>query len=65
MALAASNTLAGRLSDATMQRGMGSVGCFLGASAACCAAILALAGLSAFGELGREDLLPGAQHKAA
>lgn len=65
MALGASNTLAGRLSDVSLRRGWGNVGCFLGGAAACVLAMLALEVFSLFGDLGRDDLLHAAQPAAA
>lgn len=56
--LAYSNSLAGRLSDLTMQKGLGNIGCFLGGATACALSMLALFLFSIFGHLGREDLLP-------
>ncbi len=63
--LAYSNTLAGRLCDLTVQRGWGNTGCFLGGCAACALSMLALLLFSAFGHLGRDDLLPTAQPQSA
>lgn len=65
VALAGSNTLAGRLSDLTIRRGLGGTGCFFGAAAACLVAMLALVLLSTFGDLGREDLVAAARTGAA
>eukprot|EP00887_Chlorella_sp_A99_P003453 scaffold7.g3453.t1 len=60
LVLAGSNALAGRLADATASRGMGNIGCFLGGATACALSATALLLFSAFGELGRDDLLTGA-----
>lgn len=60
VALAVSNTLAGRLTDLTLRRGLGSIGCFLGAAVACAASILAMLAFSTFGQLGKEDPLHSA-----
>lgn len=53
--LAASNVLAGRLSDAAQQAGLGNVGCFAGGAAACGAAFVLLVLFARFGALGRDD----------
>ena len=53
--LAYSNSVAGRLSDATAAAGAGNVGCFLGGMAATAASGVALVAFSAFADLGRED----------
>lgn len=53
--LAASNVLAGRLSDAAQQAGYGNVGCFAGGAAACGVAMLLLLLFAKFGALGRDD----------
>jgi hypothetical protein len=53
--LAASNVLAGRLSDAAQQAGLGNVGCFAGGAAACGLAAVLLALFARFGALGRDD----------
>lgn len=63
VALACSNSIAGRLTDMTAARGMGNTGCFLGGAAVSALSILALLALSAFGDLGREE--PKVQAKAA
>ena len=55
MALAYSNSLAGRLCDLTVAKGWGYIGCFLGGAAACGVSMVALALFSAFGDLGREN----------
>lgn len=57
MVLAHSNMLAGRLSDYTLARGLGNVGCFLGGTVACALSMAALAGFSAWGHLGCDELL--------
>lgn len=56
--LAYSNSLAGRLADVTAQRGLGSIGCFVGGGGACLLSMLALLVFSTWGSLGRDDLLP-------
>ena len=53
--LAASNVLAGRLSDYTRTHGFGNVGCFAGGASACAAAALLLLLFSRFGALGSDD----------
>jgi hypothetical protein len=53
--LAYSNSLAGRLSDATIKAGAGNVGCFWGGAAATVLSGLALLAFSAWGDLGKED----------
>ena len=53
--LAASNVLAGRLSDAAQQAGHGNVGCFAGGAVACGAALVLLVLFARFGALGRDD----------
>lgn len=60
LVLAASNLMAGRLADATAQRGLGNIGCFLGGGAASVAAMAALVAFSTWGELGREEAQAGA-----
>ncbi len=62
--LAYSNSLAGRLSDLTVQRGLGNIGCFLGGAGACMLSMLALLLFSTFGQLGRDDLLVAKPLKA-
>lgn len=62
VALACSNTLAGRLADWSKVRGLGVRGCFGGAAAACLLSMAILAACSAFGDLGREELVGG--HRA-
>lgn len=53
--LAYSNSLAGRLSDATIRAGAGNVGCFVGGAAATVLSGLALVAFSTWGDLGKED----------
>ena len=53
--LAYSNSVAGRLSDLTMARDAGNIGCFLGGTVATLLSALALVLFTAFGHLGRED----------
>jgi hypothetical protein len=53
--LAASNVLAGRLSDAAQQSGYGNVGCFAGGAVACGLAMVLLLVFAKFGALGRDD----------
>lgn len=53
--LAYSNSLAGSLSDVTVSRGYGNIGCFLGGATATCLSGLALILFSRFSDLGRED----------
>lgn len=60
VALAYSNSLAGRLCDLTARRGMGATGCFLGGAAVTSVSILALLLFSWFGELGKETPAPAA-----
>ncbi|KAL4436676.1 hypothetical protein ABPG75_003815 [Micractinium tetrahymenae] len=55
--LAASNWLAGRLSDATAARGLGSIGCFGGGATATALSMAALLLFSMFGDLGKEELV--------
>ena len=52
--LAGSNQLAGRLTDITVAKSMGNVGCFLGGSVAAVSAAILLLLFSSFGELGKE-----------
>lgn len=58
--LAVANLLAGRLNDLTLSRGWGAIGCFLGGAIGCSLAMALLAAFAWKGELGRDDLLPGA-----
>jgi hypothetical protein len=51
--LAASNQLAGKLTDLTVHKSMGNVGCFLGGSVAAVSAAALLMLFIAFGELGK------------
>ncbi len=62
--LAGSNSLAGYLSDVTVKRGLGNIGCFLGGAGACALSMLALLLFSTFGHLGRDDLLVAKAKKA-
>jgi len=55
--LAASNTMAGVLSDYTRQAGYGNVGCFAGGAVACFLASVLLVAFTRFGDLGRDDLI--------
>lgn len=55
VAMAGSNALAGRLCDWTARRGWGTIGCFLGASAAASVSMLALLAFCAWGTLGAEE----------
>lgn len=52
--LAASNQLAGRLTDLTVAKSMGNVGCFLGGSVSAVLATVVLLMFARFGELGKE-----------
>lgn len=52
--LAASNQLAGRLTDLSVTKSMGNIGCFLGGSVAAVSAAILLMLFIAFGELGKE-----------
>jgi hypothetical protein len=51
--LAASNQLAGKLTDVTVSKSMGNIGCFLGGSVAAVTATALLMLFIAFGELGK------------
>lgn len=53
--LAYSNSVAGRLSDLSIQRNSGNIGCFLGGSVATLLSGLALLLFTRFGSLGKED----------
>lgn len=53
--LAASNLLAGELSDRTRLLGLGNVGCFGGGAVACSLALLLLIAFSKFGDLGKDE----------
>ena len=55
-ALAYSNRFAGQLSDLTVQRGMGNVGCFYGGGAAAVAAAVLIILFWKFGSLGQDPL---------
>lgn len=55
--LAASNTLAGVLSDMTQAAGYGNVGCFAGGAAACVLSGLLLLAFERWGDLGRDELV--------
>ena len=54
--LAYSNSVAGRLSDLTVTRGVGNIGCFYGGAAAAGAAVVLLLLFSTFGDLGKQEL---------
>ena len=56
-ALAASNSVAGILSDVTSSRGLGNVGCFAGGATACFLAIVLLNFFARFGSLGKDELV--------
>lgn len=60
--LAASNQVAGRLTDMTVANSMGNVGCFFGGSAAAVLATVVLLAFAQFGELGKD--LPRRPRKA-
>lgn len=62
--LAASNGVAGVLSDATKTAGFGSVGCFGGGAAACVLASALLLLFSRFGDLGKEELVAARRRPA-
>ncbi|EFN58148.1 hypothetical protein CHLNCDRAFT_141928 [Chlorella variabilis] len=64
VALAYSNSLAGRLCDVTAARGMGNTGCFFGGAVVSGAAILALLAFTVFGELGKEEQVAAAPKAA-
>lgn len=53
--LAASNIMAGRLSDITRVQGLGNVGCFGGGAVACSAAMVMLFLFAKFGSLGKDE----------
>jgi len=57
--LAASNGVAGMLSDWTASAGYGNVGCFLGGATACTVAGILLIILTKFGDLGKQELIVG------
>jgi hypothetical protein len=62
--LAASNGVAGMLSDYTAAAGYGNVGCFVGGASACAVAGILLIFLTKFGDLGRQDLIVGKAKRA-
>lgn len=64
LVLAYSNALAGRLADVSAKRGLGNVGCFYGGAVACFLSIAVLLFFSAFGSLGRDDLVAKKPKKA-
>ena len=55
--LAASNTVAGVLSDMTRQAGLGNTGCFAGGAMACCLAATLLLVFERWGDLGKDELV--------
>ena len=55
--LAASNTVAGVLSDVTRQAGLGNIGCFAGGAAASVLAGLSLMVFDRWGDLGKDELI--------
>jgi hypothetical protein len=55
--LAYSNSVAGRLSDLTVQARVGNIGCFFGGTVATLLSAAALVLFTTFGSLGREDAL--------
>ena len=57
--LAASNGVAGMLSDATASAGLGNIGCFAGGAAACVLSACLLVLGSKFGDLGKQELVSG------
>lgn len=63
--LAASNGVAGVLSDYTRHHGLGNVGCFAGGATAAGLALLLLLVFHKFGDLGREDLIKRKKKPAA
>ena len=54
--LAYSNSVAGRLADASATRGAGNVGCFYGGATAALLAATLLFLFSQFGDLGKQEL---------
>lgn len=64
LVLAYSNALAGRLADVSAKKGLGNVGCFYGGAVACFLSIAVLLFFSAFGSLGRDDLVAKKPKKA-
>ena len=63
--LAYSNSVAGRLSDITVQRQAGNIGCFLGGTVATCLSGTALIAFSVFGDLGKPEAIVSAKPKKA
>ncbi|GLC74863.1 hypothetical protein PLESTF_001565600 [Pleodorina starrii] len=61
--LAASNAVAGILTDMTRAAGLGNTGCFMGGAAACVLSGLLLAAFERFGDLGRDDLVAARKKK--
>jgi hypothetical protein len=57
--LAASNAVAGVLTDAPRTAGAGNTGCFAGGAAACVAAGALLLGFEGWGDLGKDKLVMG------
>ncbi|GLI66744.1 hypothetical protein VaNZ11_010693 [Volvox africanus] len=55
--LAASNAVAGILTDMTRSSGLGNVGCFMGGATACVLSGVLLILFERFGDLGRDDLV--------
>uniref|UniRef100_A0A7S0YI33 Major facilitator superfamily (MFS) profile domain-containing protein n=1 Tax=Polytomella parva TaxID=51329 RepID=A0A7S0YI33_9CHLO len=55
--LAASNAMAGILSDRTRVMGFGNTGCFAGGASACILASLLLMAFSKYGDLGKDELI--------
>lgn len=64
-ALAYSNSFAGRLSDITVKKGMGNVGCFYGGGAAAAIAAVLICLFWKFGSLGQEAPKLDASPKAS
>ena len=62
--LAYSNSVAGRLSDLSIQRNAGNIGCFFGGTVATVLSGLALLLFSRFGSLGREDAVVTIKRKS-
>lgn len=62
--LAASNAVAGMLSDKSAAMGYGNVGCFAGGATACATAGVLLILLTKFGDLGKQELIIGKAGKA-
>ncbi|GIL69179.1 hypothetical protein Vretimale_12677 [Volvox reticuliferus] len=63
--LAASNAVAGVLTDVTRSSGLGNVGCFMGGAAACVLSGVLLVLFERFGDLGRDDLVVKKSKKKA